>query len=122
MDAQATALGYLLSLDTDQLLARLRREANLPQVAESYGSWENSGLDGHTLGHALSGAALMSAVTDDPGQKPWSNAWLRASSSARTPWTPGYGGIPDGVRLWQQVAAGQVERGSFELGGAWVSW
>ncbi|MGW0372399.1 hypothetical protein ACWDZW_26595 [Streptomyces coeruleorubidus] len=32
------------------------------------------------------------------------------------------GGIPDGMRLWQRVAAGQVERGSFELGGAWVPW
>jgi DUF1680 family protein len=32
------------------------------------------------------------------------------------------GGVPDGVRLWQRVAAGQVERGSFELGGAWVPW
>ncbi|MEU5575348.1 hypothetical protein [Streptomyces coeruleorubidus] len=32
------------------------------------------------------------------------------------------GGIPDGARLWQRVAAGQVERGSFELGGAWVRW
>ncbi|CAM5355372.1 hypothetical protein GCM10010256_74690 [Streptomyces coeruleorubidus] len=88
LDAQATALGYLLSLDTDRLLAPLRREAGLPPVAESYGNWENSGLDGHTLGHALSGAALMSAVTDDPGQKPWSNVWLRASSSARRLWAP----------------------------------
>ncbi|MET9527099.1 hypothetical protein [Streptomyces coeruleorubidus] len=35
LDAQATALGYLLSLHTDRLLAPLRREANLPPVAES---------------------------------------------------------------------------------------
>lgn len=66
LDAQLTALDYLLSLDVDRLLAPLRREAGLPPVAESYGNWENSGLDGHTVGHALSGAALMSAATDDP--------------------------------------------------------
>ena len=65
LEAQATALEYLLSLDPDRLLAPLRREAGLSAVSESYGNWENSGLDGHTIGHVLSGAALMSLVTDD---------------------------------------------------------
>ncbi|MEU1939304.1 beta-L-arabinofuranosidase domain-containing protein [Streptomyces coeruleorubidus] len=98
LDAQATALGYLLSLDTDRLLAPLRREAGLPPVAESYGNWENSGLDGHALGHEGVVECQDALGTGDVG------------------------GIPDGARLWQRVAAGQVERGSFELGGAWVPW
>ena len=123
LDAQVTALDYLLSLDTDRLLAPLRREAGLPPVAESYGNWENSGLDGHTVGHALSGAALMSAVTDDPRPKAMVERLVQGVVECQDALGTGYvGGIPDGVRLWQRVAAGQVERDSFELGGAWVPW
>lgn len=123
LDAQATALDYLLSLDPDRLLAPLRREAGLPPVAESYGNWESSGLDGHTVGHALSGAALMSAVTDDPRPRAMVERLVQGVVECQDALGTGYvGGVPDGVRLWQRVAAGQVERGSFELGGAWVPW
>ncbi|WP_055523945.1 beta-L-arabinofuranosidase domain-containing protein [Streptomyces graminilatus] len=123
LEAQATALEYLLSLDTDRLLAPLRREAGLPPVAESYGNWENSGLDGHTVGHALSGAALMSAVTDDPRPTAMVERLVEGVVECQDALGTGYvGGIPDGVRLWERVAAGQVERDSFELGGAWVPW
>jgi uncharacterized protein len=123
LDAQATALDYLLSLDTDRLLAPLRREAGLPAVAESYGNWESSGLDGHTVGHALSGAALMSAVTDDPRPRAMVERLVQGVVECQDALGTGYvGGIPGGVRLWQRVAAGQVERDSFELGGAWVPW
>ncbi|MFE4799389.1 beta-L-arabinofuranosidase domain-containing protein [Streptomyces sp. NPDC056708] len=123
LDAQATALDYLLSLDTDRLLAPLRREAGLPPVAASYGNWESSGLDGHTVGHALSGAALMSAVTDDPRPRAMVQRLVQGVVECQDALGTGYvGGIPDGVRLWQRVAAGQVERDSFELGGAWVPW
>lgn len=123
LDAQATALDYLLSLDADRLLAPLRREAGLPPVAESYGNWESSGLDGHTVGHALSGAALMSAVTDDPRPRAMVERLVQGVVECQDALGTGYvGGIPDGVRLWERVAAGQVERDSFELGGAWVPW
>ncbi|GGL08608.1 hypothetical protein GCM10010094_81690 [Streptomyces flaveus] len=101
----------------------MRREAGLPPVAESYGNWENSGLDGHTVGHALSGAALMSVVTDDPRPKAMVEHLVQGVVECQDALGTGYvGGIPDGVRLWQRVAAGQVERDSFELGGAWVPW
>ncbi|MHC5904516.1 beta-L-arabinofuranosidase domain-containing protein [Streptomyces sp. S6] len=123
LDAQTGALDYLLSLDPDRLLAPLRREAGLPPVAESYGNWENSGLDGHTVGHALSGAALMSAVTDDPRPSALAERLVRGVVECQDALGTGYvGGVPGGVRLWERVAAGQVERDSFELGGAWVPW
>jgi uncharacterized protein len=123
LDAQTTALDYLLSLDADRLLAPLRREAGLPPVAESYGNWESSGLDGHTIGHALSGAALMSAATGDPRAGALVDRLVQGVIECQDALGTGYaGGIPDGVRLWQRVAAGQVERDSFELGGAWVPW
>ncbi|MET8213282.1 beta-L-arabinofuranosidase domain-containing protein [Streptomyces sp. NPDC005373] len=123
LDAQSTALDYLLSLDTDRLLAPLRREAGLPPIAESYGNWENSGLDGHTVGHALSGAALMTAVTDDPRPRAMVERLVQGVVECQGALGTGYvGGIPDGVRLWQRVAAGQVDPDSFVLGGAWVPW
>ncbi|MFJ9147575.1 beta-L-arabinofuranosidase domain-containing protein [Streptomyces sp. NPDC102270] len=123
LDAQATALDYLLSLDTDRLLAPLRREAGLPAVAESYGNWENSGLDGHTVGHALSGAALMSAVTDDPRPRAMVERLVQGVVECQDALGTGYvGGVPDGVRLWRRVATGQVDPDSFVLGGAWVPW
>lgn len=121
--AQATALEYLLSLDPDRLLAPLRREAGLPLVSKPYGNWESCGLDGHTVGHALSGAALMSAVTDDPRPRAMVERLVQGVVECQDALGTGYvGGIPDGVRLWERVSAGQVEWDSFELGGAWVPW
>ena len=52
---------YVLSLDSDRLLAPFRREAKLPEKAKSYGNWESCGLDGHTLGHYLSALADLIA-------------------------------------------------------------
>ncbi|MFJ8468988.1 beta-L-arabinofuranosidase domain-containing protein [Streptomyces swartbergensis] len=101
LDAQATALDYLPSLDPDRLLAPLRREAGLPPVAESYGNWESSGLDGHAVGHALSGAALMSAVTDDPRPEAMVERPVQGVAECQEALGTGYvGGVPDGVRLW----------------------
>ncbi|MFD8649558.1 beta-L-arabinofuranosidase domain-containing protein, partial [Streptomyces mirabilis] len=101
----------------------LRREAGLPPIAESYGNWESSGLDGHTVGHALSGAARMCAATDDPRPRALVKRLIEGVVECQDALGTGYvGGIPDGVRLWKRVAAGQVERDSFELGGAWVPW
>lgn len=60
---------YLLTLKADRLLAPFRREAELPPLAESYGNWESSGLDGHMLGHCLSACAnLIAAGHDEDGE------------------------------------------------------
>ena len=58
-DAVRVDLDYVMGLDPDRLLAPFLREAGLPAVAESYGNWEDSGLDGHTAGHYLSALALL---------------------------------------------------------------
>ena len=59
--AQEWDLQYILKLEPDRLLAPFRREAGLSKKAESYGNWENTGLDGHTAGHYLSALAFMYA-------------------------------------------------------------
>ena len=55
----------MMALDPDKLLAPYLREAGLAPKAESYGNWENTGLDGHIGGHYLSALSLMYASTGD---------------------------------------------------------
>ncbi len=61
--AQEASLRYMLEMDVDRLLAPFIREAGLTPLAESYGNWENTGLDGHIGGHYLSALSLMYAAT-----------------------------------------------------------
>src|SRR5688572_2720352 len=52
-EAQQRDLEYILALDVDRLLVPFLREAGIPTTVESYGNWENTGLDGHVGGHYL---------------------------------------------------------------------
>lgn len=63
LHSEQTNLQYLLALDADKLLAPLRREAGIKNKVESYGNWENTGLDGHMLGHYLTALAFMFSAT-----------------------------------------------------------
>ncbi|MBO3087813.1 beta-L-arabinofuranosidase domain-containing protein [Cellulomonas dongxiuzhuiae] len=121
--AQRTAREYLLGLRPDRLLAPFRREAGLPPVAEPYGSWESIGLDGHIGGHALSAAALQWAATGDERAAALARALVDGLVECQDALGTGYvGGVPGGVALWESVASGGAEAGSFDLGGAWVPW
>lgn len=121
--AQRTDLAYLLGLEPDRLLAPFRREAGLPPVAPSYGSWESIGLDGHVGGHALSAAALMWAATGDERAAAMVRALVDGLVVCQDALGTGYvGGVPRGVALWESVAAGGADAGTFDLGGAWVPW
>ncbi|TFH72912.1 beta-L-arabinofuranosidase domain-containing protein [Cellulomonas sp. HD19AZ1] len=121
--AQRTDLAYVLGLDPDRLLAPFRREAGLPPVAEPYGSWESIGLDGHIGGHALSAASLLWAVTGDDRAADLARALVDGFGVCQDALGTGYvGGVPGGVALWESVASGGAEAGTFDLGGAWVPW
>lgn len=62
---------YLLTLEPDRMLHTFRVNAGLPPKAEVYGGWESNSTwadihcQGHTLGHYLSGCALMFGATQD---------------------------------------------------------
>ena len=62
---------WLLSIDNNRLLHSWRVNAGLATNAKPLGGWE--GLDvelrGHTMGHVLSGLALMYASTEDVAYK-----------------------------------------------------
>lgn len=119
--AQQADIKYLLDLDADKLLAPFIREAGLKPLKESYGNWENSGLDGHIGGHYLSALSLMYASTGNKEllkRVEYMIKWLKKCQAQNN---DGYvGGIPGGHKMWQDVKNGKIDAGSFSLNHKWV--
>jgi DUF1680 family protein len=120
-NAQDVDVRYLLSLDAERLFAPFRREAGLPTAAPSYGGWEAEGLDGHIGGHYLSACAQLFAATGDPmvGERLGHALDILAECQAAV--GNGYlGGVPDGRKFGEELAAGNVDADLFTLHGRWV--
>ncbi len=66
-DAMELNRKYLHDIDADRMLHNFRVNAGLPSSAKPFGGWEdpNGELRGHSMGHYLSGCALMYASTGD---------------------------------------------------------
>ncbi|MDO9152528.1 MAG: glycoside hydrolase family 127 protein [Paludibacter sp.] len=119
--AQNTDKQYLLALDADKLLSPYLREAGLSPKAESYGNWENTGLDGHIGGHYVSALDLMLASTGDKEIEKRFDYMISELKRCQDHLGTGYlGGVPGGVSLWNDVAAGKIQAGSFDLNKKWV--
>jgi uncharacterized protein len=122
-NAQQASLQYILELDVDRLLAPFIREAGLTPPEESYGSWENSGLDGHTGGHYLSALSLMYASTGNPEllrRLEYMIDWLARCQETNA---NGYvGGIPGGKAMWEEIGRGEINAANFSLNNKWVPW
>ena len=112
---------YLLRLEPDWLLAWFRKEAGLEPKAPVYGGWESRGVAGHTLGHYLSACALMYRTTGDErlrGRVDYIVAELDACQRANG---NGYvAAIPEGKRIFAEVARGDIRSSGFDLNGGWV--
>lgn len=113
---------YLLALDPERLLAPFRREAGLPALAQSYGNWENGGLDGHTAGHYLSALAVMIASgqdTPDGQLQARLDTMLDELLLCQKAYGDGYiGGVPGSRDLWGAVANGDWQA----VNKRWVPW
>lgn len=119
--AEELDLNYLLELDADRLLTPFLREANLPSPTESYGNWENTGLDGHIGGHYVSALSHMYASTGDPRIKERLDHMLRNLKRCQDANGDGYiGGVPEGKELWEEVKRGKIKAGGFSLNERWV--
>lgn len=119
--AEELDIQYLLELDADKLLAPYCREAGIPWKATSYGNWENTGLDGHIGGHYLSTLSLMYASTGDTRIRQRLDYMLEQLERCQKASGNGYlGGIPGGKAMWQEVAAGKIKAGGFDLNKKWV--
>ncbi len=114
---------YLLAHDPDRFLAPFRREAGLEPRGESYGNWENTGLDGHTLGHYLSALAYMHALTGEPEFRSRLDYIVSELVECQEAYGDGYiGGVPGSKELWAEVARGEIRAGAFSLNNRWVPW
>lgn len=119
LDAQRTDEKYILSLDPDRLLAPFQKDAGIPVKKENYGNWERWGLDGHIAGHYLSALSLMYAATGKPVYLHRLHYMLDQLEQCQQKNGNGYlGGIPDGKKLWKQVAEGQGDA----VTKRWVPW
>lgn len=121
--AQQTDLKYILSLDADRLLAPYFKEAGLETKAINYPNWENTGLDGHIGGHYLSALSEMYAATGNPQIKERLDYMLNRLEKCQQKNGNGYiGGVPGSKELWQEIAQGKIDAGSFSLNNKWVPW
>jgi len=121
--AQQTDMKYMLALDPDRLLAPYLREAGLEPKAESYGNWENTGLDGHIGGHYLTALSLMYASTGNEELLRRLNYMVDQLQACQQKNGNGYiGGVPGGGAMWQEIAKGNINAENFSLNKKWVPW
>jgi DUF1680 family protein len=114
---------YLLTVEPDRLLSRFRSTAGLEPKGPVYGGWEALGISGHSLGHYLSACSRMYASTGDARFRERVNYIVDELEVCQNANGNGYvGGIPDGKRVFAEIAAGDVRAKPFELNGAWVPW
>jgi len=121
LKAEKTDQAYMLSLNPDRLLAPYLKEAGLTPKAESYGNWENTGLDGHIGGHYVSALSLMYASTGEESVKSRLNYMLDELEKCQLKNGNGYlSGVPGGKEIWSQIKLGNIKSSSFSLNGKWV--
>ncbi|GEO03831.1 glycosyl hydrolase [Adhaeribacter aerolatus] len=119
--AQEIDLQYILALSPDRLLAPYLSEAGITPKAEWYGNWENTGLDGHIGGHYLSALSLMYAATGNQEVKQRLDYIIDQLAACQQKNGNGYlGGVPGGKDMWQEIAQGKIDAGTFSLNKKWV--
>ncbi|MEO8886038.1 MAG: glycoside hydrolase family 127 protein [Mucilaginibacter sp.] len=106
-DAETTDLHYMMEMKPDRLLAPYLREAGLKPKAESYGNWENTGLDGHIGGHYLTALSLMYASNGNAEALRRLNYMISELKKCQDANGDGYvGGVPGSKQLWDEVRKG----------------
>ncbi|KMT64277.1 acetyl-CoA carboxylase [Catenovulum maritimum] len=123
LHAQQVNINYLLELDADKLLAPYRREAGLDAISDSYGNWENTGLDGHIAGHYITALSLSYASSKDIRLLKRLQYMLAQLQLVQDANGDGYlGGIPSGEKMWNQVGTGKIDADLFSMNKTWVPW
>jgi len=120
---------YLLQLSPDRLLHNFMTFAGLPAKGEVYGGWEADTIAGHSLGHYLSGLALMYEQTGDAECRRRADYIVSELARAQAKRGTGYvgalqrkrkdGKVVDGEEIFGEVMKGDIRSGGFDLNGAW---
>lgn len=114
---------YLLRLEPDRLLSWFRKEAGLKPKGEVYGGWESQGVAGHSLGHYLSACAMLFASTGDTRFRDRIIYAVNELELCQRNNGNGYiAAIPNGKKIFSEVAAGDIRSQGFDLNGGWVPW
>ncbi len=114
---------YLLSLEPDRFLAWFRKEAGLNEKGRVYGGWESQGVAGHCLGHYLSACSMMYAAGGDNRFRERVDYIVDELAVCQKANGNGYvGAIPEGKRMFAEIARGQLSSKGFDLNGGWVPW
>lgn len=119
--AMETDKKYIMSMNPDRLLAPYLKEAGLQTKADNYSNWENTGLDGHIGGHYLSALSLMYASTQDIRIKQRLDYMLDELERCQNTSGNGYmSGVPNGKKIWKEIAEGNIRASGFGLNDRWV--
>ncbi len=112
----------LLNYEPDRLLAKFRIEAGLEPKAQHYGGWEGQTLAGHSLGHHLSGCALMFQTTGNSRFLERVNYIIDELAICQEAGKGGYiGAVPDAQKIFEEeVAKGDIRSKGFDLNGIWA--
>jgi DUF1680 family protein len=114
---------YLLSLEPDRLLSGFRTEAGLKPAAAKYGGWESQGIAGHTLGHYLSACSWMYQDTGNRQFLDRVNDIVDQLAECQKANGDGYvAAIPNGKKIFAEIARGDIRTQDFDLNGVWVPW
>jgi DUF1680 family protein len=128
-DSFAANRDYLLALDPERLLHNFYRSANLPAPKPVYGGWEAMGIAGHSLGHWLTGCALVVAGSGDAAIAGRLDHALAEMARIQAAHGDGYlggttverdGETVDGKVVFEEVRRGEIRSGGFDLNGGWV--
>jgi len=112
----------LLNYQPDRLLAKFRIEAGLKPKAKPYEGWEGETLAGHSLGHYLSGCALMYQTTGDTTFLIRVNYIVDELNECQKADTSGYiGAVPGAKKVFEeQIVKGNIRSRGFDLNGIWA--
>lgn len=119
--SEETGKEYLLYLDIDRLLAPCYEAVFQTSKKPRYGGWESTEIAGHSVGHWLSAAAAMYAVTKDKELKQKIDYAIVELEQIQQYDGDGY--ISGFSRTcFDNVFSGDFEVDNFSLGGSWVPW
>ena len=122
---------YLISIDTNRLLAGFRINSGLPPKGEIYGGWETGGLAGHSLGHYLSACAQEYAHYGNKRFKVKVDEIVEGLGECQSARPDGFlsaFNFNEGFNrkrldgIWADVKAGKLKSGGFDLNGMWSPW
>ncbi len=122
-DAMNRNAQWLLKLEPDRFLAWFRKEAGLEPKGKVYGGWESQGVAGHCLGHYLSACAMMYAASGDAQYKARADYIIDELALCQEANGNGYlAAYPNGKRIFEEIARGDIRSAGFDLNGGWVPW